>query len=98
VKEPAGKGPAEFLELHYSFDINYELTGYKIRISPDDEVPSITPVYPCAFLYENEMHDLFGVKVIGINIDFKGTLYKLATSRPFNPETEKPEAFRKKAE
>lgn len=86
VKEPAGKAPAEYLELHYTFDRDYDLTGYKIRISPGAVVPSITAIYACAFLYENEMHDLFGIEVSNINIDFKGTFYKLAVKRPFNPE------------
>jgi ech hydrogenase subunit D len=55
---------------------------------PDTEIPSITKIYPCAFLYENEMHDLFGIRIKDINIDYKGTLYKLARPKPFNPDPE----------
>ena len=36
-------------------------------------VPSISSIYWCAFLYENEMHDLFNLKVEGMAVDFKGT-------------------------
>ena len=32
-------------------------------------------MYWNAFIYENEMHDLFGIQVRGMNIDFKGTLH-----------------------
>jgi ech hydrogenase subunit D len=39
-------------------------------------VPSISSIYGCAYLYENEMHDLFGIKVEGMALDFHGTLYK----------------------
>jgi ech hydrogenase subunit D len=44
-------------------------------------VPSITSVYWCAFAYENEMHDLFNVKVEGNAVDFGGKFY--ATKVPF---------------
>ncbi len=88
VKEPPSKGPALLFELHYTFDKNYQLTGYKITVEPGTEIPSITEIYPCAFLYENEMHDLFGIRIKDINIDYKGTLYKLARPKPFNWESE----------
>jgi ech hydrogenase subunit D len=96
VKEPAGKGQATLFELHYTFDKEYQMTGYKIKIMPDTEIPSITKIYPCAFLYENEMHDLFGIRVTGINIDYKGTFYKLAKPKPFNPEPEKSDEMSEK--
>ncbi|HQP30876.1 MAG TPA: NADH-quinone oxidoreductase subunit C [Deltaproteobacteria bacterium] len=82
VKEP------EALVLHYTFDKDYELVDLKISISPEAQVPSITAVYPCAFLYENEIHDLFGVAIQDINVDFKGLLYKVSVPRPFNPDAE----------
>ena len=98
VKEPAGKGKATLFELHYTFDKEYQMTGYKIKIMPETEIPSITAIYPGAFLYENEMHDLFGIRVTGINIDYKGTLYKLARPKPFNGQSENSEEAAEKAE
>jgi ech hydrogenase subunit D len=98
VKEPPAKGEALLFELHYTFDKGYQLIGYKITVAPGTEIPSITAIYPCAFLYENEMHDLFGVRVTGINIDYKGTFYKLARPRPFNPETGQSDEAAEKAE
>jgi ech hydrogenase subunit D len=98
VKEPVGKEQAAFFELHYTFDNKYQLTGYKIRIIPEAELPSITGIYPCAFLYENEMHDLYGIRIKDINVDYKGTFYKLAKPRPFNPEPEKSDEATEKVE
>ena len=39
-----------------------------------------------AFLYENEIHDLFGVVITHISIDYQGTLYRTAISTPFSVE------------
>jgi ech hydrogenase subunit D len=49
----------------------------------DPELPSISSFYWSAFLYENEMHDLFGVKVKGMAIDFKGHLFTTMLPTPF---------------
>jgi ech hydrogenase subunit D len=46
-------------------------------------VPSISPIYGCAILYENEIHDLFNVKVDGLTVDFHGNFYKTAIKFPF---------------
>jgi len=79
VKETEG------LVLHYTFDKDYDLIDLGISIAEGAPVPSITTIYPCAFLYENEIHDLFGVSIQDINVDFKGLLYKVKAPRPFNP-------------
>ncbi len=66
----------EALELTYSFDVEGRLASYRIQVpAAAARVPSITPIYWCAFLYENEMHDLFNLQVDGMAIDFKGELY-----------------------
>lgn len=84
LKEPQGDVPADHLEMHYTFDKDYELVDLKFNIAEGDEVSSITAVYPYAYLYENEIHDLFGVSIMGINIDFQGNLYKVNAAYPFN--------------
>jgi ech hydrogenase subunit D len=63
------------LELTYTFDVEAKLANLRILVDKQDTVPSITPIYACAFLYENEMHDLFNLQVANISVDFKGTLY-----------------------
>ena len=40
------------------------------------EIPSVSGVYWNALFYENEIHDLFGLNIKGIVLDFKGTFYE----------------------
>ncbi|OGI03855.1 MAG: NADH dehydrogenase [Candidatus Margulisbacteria bacterium GWF2_38_17] len=72
------------LEINYSFDKDYQFVNYRITIKDDTEVPSISGIYWGAFVYENEIHDLFGVNVSNININFNGNFYKTAIKTPFN--------------
>jgi len=71
-------------EIIYVYDKDYRLTNYRITVKQDTEVPSISAVYFGAFVYENEIHDLYGIRVKGINIDFAGTFYKTAVKHPFS--------------
>ncbi|MDS1028985.1 NADH-quinone oxidoreductase subunit C [Bacillota bacterium LX-D] len=72
-------------EINYSFeDEQLNFINLRLNISQDVEIPSISDIFWAAFLYENEMHDLFGVKVKDISLDFKGELYKTAIKTPFN--------------
>ncbi len=74
----------DLYEINYSFDKEYELVNLRITVAAETEVPSITGMYWGAFVYENEMHDLFGILVRGMNIDFKGTFIKTAIKYPFS--------------
>jgi ech hydrogenase subunit D len=71
-------------EIIYVYDRNYQLLNYRITVRQDEEIPSISSVYWGAFVYENEIHDLYGIHVKGINIDFKGTFYKTTVKHPFS--------------
>ena len=71
-------------ELTYSFDREYLFKNLRFTVVPGEEVPSISVIYPGAFLYENEIHDLFGVVITHIAIDYRGTLYRTALSAPFS--------------
>ena len=71
-------------ELTYSFDRENRLRHQRITMAQDEEVPSISVIYPNAFLYENEIHDLFGVVITHIAVDYRGTLYRTALSTPFS--------------
>ena len=72
------------VELTYSFDLDSQLTNLRLLIpGVDSHLPSISPIYGCAILYENEIHDLFDVKVDGLTVDFKGNFYKTAIKFPF---------------
>ncbi|MHB8163649.1 MAG: NADH-quinone oxidoreductase subunit C [Methanoregula sp.] len=71
-------------EILYVYDKDYKLTNYRVTVKQADEIPSISGVYFGAFVYENEIHDLYGIHVTGINIDFKGTFYKTTIKHPFS--------------
>jgi ech hydrogenase subunit D len=70
-------------ELTYSFDLDYKYSSVRIIVPSAAEVPSITGVYEGAYLYENEIRELFGVKFKGINVDYNGHLYKKKAEAPF---------------
>ena len=85
-------------ELTYSFDREYSFKNLRITVTPEETVPSISVIYPNAFLYENEIHDLFGVVITHIAVDYRGTLYRTALSTPFSIDNVKlPEPPKKKA-
>jgi len=73
----------DLYEINYSFDKDYKFENIRITIPIEMEVPSISGMYWGAFVYENEMHDLFGIQVKGINIDYKGNLIKTTIRYPF---------------
>ena len=86
-------------ELNYSFDKDYRFKNLRITAAPGEEIPSISVIYPNAFLYENEIHDLFGVVMKNITIDYRGTLYRTSIQTPFSIENVKlPEPPKPKAE
>jgi ech hydrogenase subunit D len=72
------------IELLYSFDCDYRLLSLRLELPLEGpRVPSVSSIYWCAFLYENEIHDLFGVEVEGMAVDFKGEFYQTAVKYPF---------------
>ncbi|OPY75831.1 MAG: Respiratory-chain NADH dehydrogenase, 30 Kd subunit [Syntrophorhabdus sp. PtaU1.Bin153] len=84
-------------ELNYSFDKDYRFKNLRITIAPGEEVPSISAIYQNSFLYENEIHDLFGIVVTNISVDYSGTLYRTSIKTPFSVDNVKlPEAPKQK--
>ena len=39
-----------------------------------------------AFIYENEMHDLFGIKFTHMALDYEGKFFKVTEPAPWNPK------------
>lgn len=74
---------ADGFELSYSFAEEYVLLTLRAQIKEDDELSSISTVFPPAFLYENEMKDLFGIKIRLITVDYEGNLYRIEKTAPF---------------
>ncbi len=71
------------MEITYSFDLAGHMISLRILLPPEDlNIPSISSIYACVLLYENEMHDLFGIHVHDMAVDFKGNLYKTSVKYP----------------
>ena len=71
-------------EVNYSFDRELHFRNLRLTVSSTNaRLPSVSGVYFCAFLYENEIHDLFGISFDGLALDFKGSFYKTAKHFPF---------------
>jgi ech hydrogenase subunit D len=51
------------------------LKHLRLTVAKDAFVPSLSPVFFAAFLVENEIQDLFGVRFQGLVIDYGRTLY-----------------------
>lgn len=77
---------SEGFEILYSFDKDHELTHIRLTIPEEEEVQSITGEYWGAFIYENEMHDLFGIKIVNSELDYGGHFFKVSQPTPWNPK------------
>ncbi len=73
------------LVLDYSFGREYEFVNLKCEIEADTKITSISRVFPSAFLYENEMHDLYGIDIQYMTTDYEGSFYRTAIKNPFFP-------------
>ncbi|HEX8938789.1 MAG TPA: NADH-quinone oxidoreductase subunit C [Candidatus Limnocylindrales bacterium] len=82
---PGEATPDGAFDVSWSFARGAELEHLAERVLPGEAVPSISGSFPGAFLYENEMRELFGVEVTGIDVDLQGQLYRTATRVPFSP-------------
>jgi ech hydrogenase subunit D len=72
------------LQVDYTFDKDDKFYGLRLGLPLEKlELPSVSGIYLAACLYENEMHDLFGVKVSGMAIDFGGKFYRIEAEAPF---------------
>jgi len=75
------------VELLYSFSQGEAFENLRLCVGVDDEVPSISDLYFNSFVFENEAHDLFGVEIKGIAIDFGGNFYATSIPTPMNPHS-----------
>lgn len=65
-------------------------------IDESSRVPSIQGLYFAAFSYENETHDLYGVRFVNMKLDFGGHFFNVATSEPMTIITPEMKAEREK--
>jgi len=61
-------------DLIYHFDKEKVIKNVKLTINREETIPSISGIYFCAILVENEMQELFGIKIKGIVVDYGGHL------------------------
>ena len=85
-------------EINYSFDKDNKFENIRVTIGEDVTMPSISDIYWGSFIYENEMHDLYGIPVEGMNIDFNGYLFKTSIPHPFRDVDVKVKKVPKKKE
>jgi hypothetical protein len=85
---PAADAPGVF-EIAWAFAKDREFETIREQITADDAVPSISEFFGAAFLYENEIRELFGINVTGIGLDLQGQLYKTNTRVPFSHQAVK---------
>ena len=76
------------LELTYSFDKDMALKNFRLDVAPAATLESVSSIFPAAFVFENEMHDLFGLEITGISIDFQGAFYEVREKTPMIPEAD----------
>jgi hypothetical protein len=80
---------AGVFEIAWGFAREGEFETWRETIEAGTAVPSVSEFFGAAFLYENEIRELFGINVTGIGVDLKGQLYKTATRVPFSHQAVK---------
>ncbi len=70
-------------EMSYSFCKDYQMVTLRLNLKEEEAVSSITPIYSCAFLQENEAAELFGVRIENISLDYRSKLYRIDVETPF---------------
>lgn len=83
---------------HIAQDGSYAIENLVVEgIDRYQEIPSISSYYPAVFPFENEVHDLFGLAITDMQIDFKGFFYQVSTAEPMSVITPEVKAAREKA-
>lgn len=83
---------------HISQDGSYAIENLVVEgIDRYQEIPSISSYYPAVFPFENEAHDLSGLAITDMQIDFKGFFYQVSTAEPMSVITPEVKAAREKA-
>ncbi len=83
---------------HIAQDGSYAIENLVVEgIDQYQEIPSISSYYPAVFPFENEAHDLFGLAITDMQIDFKGFFYQVLTAEPMSVITPEVKAAREKA-
>lgn len=83
---------------HIAQDGGYAIENLVVEgIDQCQEIPSISSYYPAVFPFENEVHDLFGLAITDMQVDFNGFFYQVSTAEPMSVITPEVKAAREKA-
>lgn len=83
---------------HIAQDGSYAIENLVVEgIDRYQEIPSISSYYPAVFPLENEAHDLFGLAITDMQVDFNGFFYQVSTAEPMSVITPEVKAAREKA-
>lgn len=86
------------VQEHIAQDGSYAIENLVVEgVDQYQEIPSISSYYPAVFPFENEAHDLFGLAITDMQIDFKGFFYQVSTAEPMSVITPEVKAAREKA-
>ncbi|MEE8715773.1 MAG: NADH-quinone oxidoreductase subunit C [Coriobacteriales bacterium] len=72
------------VEIVWSFfdDRALQAVAYEAFVDPGSSVDSLSGIFPCAFMFENEMHDLYDITVRNISLDYHGNFYQVTCDAP----------------
>lgn len=70
-------------EILYSFDKDHVLLNLRVTIAEGASMESITKEYWPAFIFENEIHDLFGFEFKHNALDYGGKFFKVSEPTPW---------------
>ncbi len=86
------------IDLTYTYELEGTIENYRIRgVQKSTAIPSIQNLFLSVFPFENEAHDLFGVDVHDMALDFDGNFYKVAEKEPMTVISPAQKAAREKA-
>jgi ech hydrogenase subunit D len=77
------------VELDYSFGKDFDMSTLRFVVAPGESVPSVSHIWRGAFLYENEIQDLYGVTIDNLAVNYGGKFYDVAKPHPFAPAAAK---------
>lgn len=84
--------------VHTKAGEDYQVQNLVVEgITAADELPSICDFYPAVFPFENEAHDLFGIHIVNMKMDFQGYFYHVAVKEPMSIVSPEVKAAREKA-
>lgn len=71
-------------DVLYTFGKDLDVLHLYLDVRPGQHIPSLSAVFPSAYVFENEMSDLFGIPVEGMTHDYHGNFYVTPTAHPMS--------------